>query len=212
MARKILVFLLISAFSAGLLAGTFALAEETDSSSATGTRQNRLQNVKDRAQNLREKAQEKRENLQEKAAERKAKLEGRRVQNIRKFFSKMGRRLEAALGRLENITERIASRIKKFEERGANVTEAKTSLEEARARIAEAKAAFEDAKSKLEGVLNSDDPKVAFKEVREGLVKGVAEKIKAAHQALVAAIRALKGTGLGDDSGGNAENSSGTSE
>ena len=124
----------------------------------------------------------------------------------------MGRRLEAAIGRLENMAERIASRLQKFEERGANVTEAKTRLEEARSRIAEAKAALEDAKSKLDGVLNSEDPREAFKEVREELVKGVVENIKAAHQALVVSIRALKGTGLGDDSGGNAENSAGTSE
>ena len=63
----------------------------------------------------------------------------------------------------------------------------------ARTKIVEAKEALAEAKGKLEGVLSSQNPKEAFKEVREGLVKGVVAKIKEAHEALVVAVRALKG-------------------
>ncbi|MDP3784992.1 MAG: hypothetical protein Q8R12_02860 [bacterium] len=131
---------------------------------------------------------------QERQVEKKAKLEARRIQNIRKFFTQMGRRLEAAILRLEKMADKIASRIQKFEERSGNVSEAKAKLALAKAKIAEAKAAYADAKLKLEDALKSETPKEAFAKVREGLVKGVVEKIKEAHQALIEAVRVLKGT------------------
>ncbi len=139
--------------------------------------------------------QEKQGELQEKRVEKRTRLEERRVQNIRKFFAKMGRRLEAAISRLDKMAEKIASRLKKFEERGGNVSIAKAKLDLAKAKIAEAGAAYADAKLKLEDALKSDTPKDAFEKVREGLVKGVVEKIKEAHRALVEAVRALKGEG-----------------
>ena len=125
--------------------------------------------------------------------EGRTKIKERRDANIRKFFAKMGRRLEHMISRLEQLAGRIESRLKKFEERGADVTGAREKLTLARTKIVEAKEALTAAKEKLEGVLSSQSPKEAFKEVREGLVKGVAAKIKEAHEALVGAVRALNG-------------------
>ena len=114
--------------------------------------------------------------------EERAKMKERRDANIRKFFANMARRLENMISRLEQLAGRIESRLKKFEERGADVTGAREKL------------ALAQAKGKLEGVLSSRNPKEAFKEVREGLVKGVAVKIREAHEALVVAVRELKNT------------------
>ena len=126
--------------------------------------------------------------------EERVKIKERRDANIRKFFANMARRLENMISRLEQLAGRIESRLKKFEERGADVTGAKEKLTLARTKIAEAKEALAEAKGKLEGVLSSRNPKEAFKEVREGLVKGVAVKIREAHEALVVAVRELKNT------------------
>lgn len=192
MSKKFIPFLLAAAFA--LLPPVAALAQERGENAAPA-RGGQAQNIRERApeqnQNLRDQAQEKR-------ATAKTKLDERRAQNIRKFFAKMGRRLEAAISRLEKMAEKIASRIQKFEERGGNVSEAKAKLEAARAKIAQARVAYDDAKAKLENALKSDTPKDAFNKVREVLVKGVVEKIKEAHRALVEAVRALKGTGLGE--------------
>lgn len=125
--------------------------------------------------------------------EERATIKARRDANIRKFFANMARRLENMISRLEQLAGRIESRLKKFEERGADVTGAKEKLAAARTKIVEAKEALTEAKGKLEGVLSSQNSKEAFKEVREGLVKGVVNKIKEAHEALVGATRALKG-------------------
>ncbi|OGF82118.1 hypothetical protein A3B18_03350 [Candidatus Giovannonibacteria bacterium RIFCSPLOWO2_01_FULL_46_13] len=180
MNKKIIALLVLVSFSL-LSAPVMAHETSTPHPHATSTR---ATSTKPR-ENVQNKIQEKREEV-------RAKLSAARIRNIRNYFKTMGRRIEAAIERLEKLAERIESRIEKMEERGVDVAKAKTELAEAEVKITEAKTAFADAKAKLEAALSSETPKESFKQVREGLVKGVVEKIKAAHQALVEAIRALK--------------------
>ncbi len=130
----------------------------------------------------------------EKREEAKSRIEEFKKRNIRNYFSSMGKRIGAALIRLDKLAGRIESRITKLKERGQDTSGAQAALEEARGAIEAAKTAFNEAKAKLDTALSSDNPKVAFRAVREGLVKGVIDKIKEAHKALVEAMKALKNT------------------
>lgn len=167
-------------------------------------KENVKENVQERKENIKANVQERRENIKENAQERRTAVREnvaeRRKAIIRNHFNRMMKRLEAALERGKKLGDRIQSRIEKAKANGKNTAKAQTALDKARAAWQEAKAALEEAKSKLEGVLSSTDPKAAFKEVHDLVVKA-RDKIKAVHAALVDAVTALKGLGEGRRSG-----------
>lgn len=129
-------------------------------------------------------------------AEIKAKLTEKRQQLIRQFFSRMVKRLEAAISRLEKLISRIESRLAKLESQGENVSKIKTEVADAKTKLNKAKADLELAKSKLETVLTSDDPKSAFAEVRN-LIKEVKSQLIETHRILVHVIGEIKGLRVG---------------
>ena len=103
----------------------------------------------------------------------------------------MVRKFELAFGRLDQNVDRIAAHLDKLAARGQDVTALRAKLEEAQNKITEAKQALEDAKKKYAEATNQDF-KIAFARVKE-VVAGVAEKVKAAHRALVDVVNSIKG-------------------
>lgn len=152
----------------------------------------------ERIKDIREEAKEKREDLREevKARREEIKLKVARevAERVRKHFDRMLKRFDAAIERLEKLADRIESRLDKAAENGKDVFALRIKLDAARAKIAEAQTALDEAAAKFEAVVGADNPREAFKEV-EALMKGVKEKIKAAHAALVDVINSLKGIG-----------------
>ena len=140
----------------------------------------------------------KQEAAQERQSARQSRLDARRKVRIEAYFTKMIRRLNAAVERLETLSLRIESRIQKFEEREVDVDTAKNLLLEATNKILVSKLAIGDALDSLPGFLDSGTPKDAFINVRE-LVRNTVTKIKDAHQALVQVIVELKGGGDNDE-------------
>jgi len=100
------------------------------------------------------------------------------------------RLLNAMLDRLASLADRIQARIDLLDERGADTAAAKVELAEAEAAIEDAAEAVEAVGDGIEAALSSETPREALKEV-----KPVAERakaaIRAAHQALMEAVRAL---------------------
>jgi len=114
---------------------------------------------------------------------------------VRRVFDRMTNKIDRAIVRLEGFSDRIASRIEKFKARGKDVFAAEEKLIEARVTIADAKASLAGVKVKFASMLASDDPKAAFKDVRDAL-HDVVSKVKAAHAALVDTITILKGVSM----------------
>lgn len=134
--------------------------------------------------------------LPTKKAEIRERLTEKRRELIRQFFTRMIRRLEAAISRLEKLISRIESRLAKLESQGENVAKIREEVENAKTKLTSAKADLELAKSKLETVLASDDPKEAFKEVRE-IIKNVKTQLIEVHRILVHVIGDIKGLRAG---------------
>ena len=136
--------------------------------------------------------EERRQQLEERREERRERLSELRQERVQNFWDRMSSRLTRIIDRLSAIGDRILSRIEKFEERGADMSEARTALDGAREQIGLAEGAMADAGVALEDLLDSDNPKEAFADVRVQ-VRVVIDAIKAAHAGLVDAITAMKG-------------------
>lgn len=134
--------------------------------------------------------------LPTKMAEIKAKLTERRQQLIRQFFTRMAKRLEAAIARLEKLIFRIESRLTKLENQDEDVSKIKTEVADAKTKLDKAKTDLADAKTKLEDVLTNEDPKAAFAEVKN-LIKGVKTQLIEVHRILVHVIGDIKGLRVG---------------
>ena len=146
-----------------------------------------------------EKRIEIREQLAVKQAEIRQRLTAVRRERIRNYFGKMIVRLEATIERLEKLITRIEARIKIIKDKNEeiNTTEVEKTVSEAKATIVKAKTELANLKTNLETMLESDDPKTSFKNVRESL-KTVITFIKDTHKLLVQTIGDIKGLRVGD--------------
>lgn len=163
----------------------------------------------DSPKELRKQLREERlENVKEKIAERKASQEAKltdlRKEKIKSYFSKLQRRLLAAIERLEKLIDRIESRLAKIKEENGNVntTQITTKIAEAKQLLESAKADLQTANDNLDDILESDDPKEAFGVVRSS-VKSIKEKLVQVHRILVHFIGDIKGLRVGKDRGGS---------
>ena len=80
---------------------------------------------------------------------------------------------------------------------GKDVTALKAKLEIAKNKITDAATALGNAKAKFITMTASTDPKAVFKQVKD-LVRGVEQKIKDAHHALVDVVKSIKGASGAD--------------
>jgi len=95
------------------------------------------------------------------------------------------------------MANRVDSRIGKFEERGLDMSEAQVLVDTARLQIIDARGDVSDALAQIDALLDSDNRKGAFANVREVLASAK-ESVKAAHASLVEAVRLMK-AGLAEE-------------
>jgi len=156
--------------------------------------------VKEKRDVLHNELKEKREKFMAEMKERKEglkkKLGEKRAERVEQFFQQMVEKFKNAIERFKNFTDRIAERLNKAEENGKDISELRAKLALANEKILEAEKALEDAKTKYSEAVKEPDFKVAFQRVKE-IVRGVTEKVKAAHRALVEVVSSLKGLGRG---------------
>lgn len=131
--------------------------------------------------------------------EKRAEMKERRSEILKRNAMRMVAHMNAAIGRLSKLADRVDSRIIKMKEHGADTTKAEANIALTRTKIAEASAAVKLAEDSIAGAALSADvtasstsPSDPGKMVREALNKAK-EAVFAAHKALVEAIKSLKG-------------------
>ncbi|PIQ36050.1 MAG: hypothetical protein COW60_00470 [Candidatus Yonathbacteria bacterium CG17_big_fil_post_rev_8_21_14_2_50_43_9] len=127
----------------------------------------------------------------------------RRFEQARKHTELVNRRLEAAIERVQKLSDRVAERLTILEAEGITTTvsrghlaEAKTKLDEALTKVAGIKIAIENAfatatAEATTSTTPSTTPKNAMKEV-QALVKDVAKTIQEAHRHVALSISTVK--------------------
>lgn len=127
----------------------------------------------------------------EKAQERAEKARTKNQERIKKFWEQMKRRLTVLIRNEKNLADRIQKRLDAQSD-NTNAAELKTKLDDAKKLIVAAETALTAADGQIGGIASaSSEPKDALKKV-QGLNKGVMEKIKAAHRALVEVVTMMK--------------------
>jgi len=163
--------------------------------SATHPRYEKLEEARER---VRERKETIRLEIQERRATRAARLAERRKERIRVFFTRLKRRMQAAINRLERLIARIKSRLSRIEAADEDIDTApiRETLDGAEDKLASASAALTQAQTSLEDILDANDPKEAFTDVRD-LIKEIKEQLKETHQILVHVIGDIKGLRVG---------------
>lgn len=127
----------------------------------------------------------------------------KRIEVARKQTELVSKRLEAAIARVQKLSERVAERLTKLEAEGVNTTisrghlaEAKTKLDEARIKATALKLVIETAFANVTVNASSTTtpgtaPKNAMKEVQEA-VKEVTKVIQEAHKHVALSISTVK--------------------
>lgn len=150
---------------------------------------------------LREEVKKKRESFKDEAEKRreelKKKLGEKRAEKIESFFKKMVEKFENTVNRLDKLADRISNRLDKAEDNGRDVAALREKLVAAKSKIAEVETVLDEAKAKYAEAVKEPDFKVAFQKVKE-IVKGVSEKVRLAHSALVDVVNSIKGLGGGE--------------
>jgi hypothetical protein len=134
--------------------------------------------------------------------ERRAEMEERRSQiqvmlservqvRIENFANGLFRALDAGVLRLENIAERIDSRIEKLEDDGMDMSAQAELLLNAEVEIDEAETEIAEARVELEAMLSSDTPREALENVRTALSEAK-QALREARQALIETVQSIK--------------------
>lgn len=176
--------------------GAFADASTT----ATSTRrfEDRKQEIQQKKDEFREKKEGIKGEIEARKEEIKAKVEERREavaekvkERLDKFMQNVIERFSAAQDRLEELANRIDSRLQKMEAEGVNVSSQKTKLAEAKAKIAALGTSIATLETKSKEVV-SGDTRALYPELKTS-VEGVKAEIKAAHASLVDIVESMKG-------------------
>lgn len=149
--------------------------------------------LKERREELEAKRASTTEMLKQKREEVRNNLEEKRKENIRAHANRMSERFGAAFDRLDTLAGRIEERLAKLESVNKNIQTASAHalVEDALLKIDEGRLLLENLSGEIELALASEDPKVAFADVRES-TNEVAAMVKEAHKLLVDAVKSIK--------------------
>jgi TolA-binding protein len=161
-------------------------------------------NKRDRIEQLKAQIEERKELINQKLNDKRTtaatRLKERKRDQIRYYFNRLTKRLEAAVTRLETLIFRIDSRLAKIEteDPGLDISSAESALTDAKLKLASASADIAVAKTSLDTILESDDLQEAFSDVRD-LVKEIKQLLIEVHRGLVHIIGDIKGLRTGQD-------------
>jgi hypothetical protein len=154
-----------------------------------------------------------REEIKEAVAERRTTLEVRAQERIINLAANTSNRTEAMIMRLQNIIDRLTTRIEKIEALGIDVSEATIQLETAQQSVTEAMAAMALIDPQVTAAVGSEDIRSTWNEVRKSYVNTHThlKKARAALQLTVATLKTAVaaselGTGVSEAVSNNPEN------
>lgn len=148
--------------------------------------------------------QQKREELQTNREERKAsqaaRLTERRRTIVQSQYQHMGLRIEAMINRLNILITRIESRVSQLEQEDGDLDTSliTADLEQAKLLTDEASANLVTVGDSLGVLLDSDDPRAVFKDVKLDVVE-IKNNLKEVHRLLVKVIGDIKGLRVGQN-------------
>jgi gas vesicle protein len=188
MTKKLYIFFLtiflLSVFSVGLVS-----AEDSSSTVKASPAAWR--------QKIQEKFELKKEQIQEKRVEIKTKLTEKVKNRISKLGDHAKTRLQRRIDRLNRITDHLEDRMAKLAEKGFDISGATAKISEARIVLDNAEIDLKAVDDKLDELLESEEPKKTFAELKE-VIKIVREDLKTARTTLSEAVQSLKAQG-GED-------------
>jgi hypothetical protein len=133
----------------------------------------------------------------EKKASQEAKINNLKQGIVRTFYNQMASRLNATIDRLNILITRIESRIAKIESSGTTVNQSvKDDLNKAKQLLADSQALLTSSNNALETVLTSNQPKEAFKILKENILD-IKTNLVEVHSLLVKIIGDIKGLRVG---------------
>lgn len=135
----------------------------------------------------------------ENVASQEQKLTFTRRERIRAYVTNMFARLEAMVGRLEKLIARMEARLEDFEAT-SNKDKAKveSELEKAKTILAETKTDIAEAKETAGSLIDSQDPKEVFGDLR-GQIAAIKKDLVAVHKILVQVLGEMKGLRSGQE-------------
>ncbi len=140
---------------------------------------------------IREELQAKKEAVMNSVEERRQNTIERVQERLDQFVANVIKRFEAAVERLSTLSKRIESRIAKLKSENIDVGESEKLLTEAKSKIEIAKTNISKIVITVDGEINIESLKTAFRETRKQ-IESVKSDIKSAHAALVDVIESLK--------------------
>lgn len=166
---------------------------EAQRASTTNMLQQKRGELEARRASTTEMMSEKRANMEARVASTTEKMQERRKQESLRYAKRMEERMSAAFDRLSKLADRLDERIQKIDAANKNIKTdaAKTHLADARKKIEDGRAALAGLPAQVDVALTSADPKTGFAGVRDA-VKVIEGDAKAAHQALIEAVKSLK--------------------
>lgn len=194
-----LLAIFVSASVVSLCSASLIYAQGTTTNSVENRlqemREKRAQVIQNREQKmdeLRQRQEERRDQVIERLATREAQIRERTVSRIKHVFANILNRFNAALGRLDKIAQRIASRIDKLKAKGVNTAGAEAALASAEQKGSAAALAISNAKSQIEAVDASSSSVRDAVHSAVNATRDAKQALKDYHKALVEALRQLK--------------------
>lgn len=176
--------------------GIISLALLPLASSAQDTSTSTRPNREEKRETIRDQVEAKKEAVQNQMEERRSNALDKIKERVSDLMAKVIKRFEAAVERLEKLSDRIESRIKKMEAGGIDVIKAKELLATANLKIEVAKASVAGITLPLTNTVSGTSSTTALVKEKYSLLRTqiaeAKEDIKAAHAALVDVIRNLK--------------------
>jgi hypothetical protein len=169
-------------FAATVFAQTVAPSTSPSASPATTVPQGKT-----------DKKLEKADAKNQKTAARTQKLEQQKKDLIRKYFSQMKHRNDVLIRALENVADRIGSRLDNMQNAGINVATPKTKLAAAREELNAAKADLASASGTIRVILaDAQNPKDVFALAKDA-VQSFMNRVKKIHRSLIDIVISIKG-------------------
>lgn len=122
----------------------------------------------------------------------KSKLTEEKINKVRGSFAKIENRFNVHTRNLDSLAQRIENWVIRASQEGKDVISAQANLNDAKMKIQEAQEAAIKLRTDIDDMIYADNPKEKFGIIKNDMTKNVAEKIKAAHRALVQVIISLK--------------------
>jgi hypothetical protein len=145
----------------------------------------------ERRYQLEERIKERKAQYEENKTERKARLSENIQMRLQYFIERIADRMNAAIDRMEQITDRIVSRVFKLESEGFDLTEVKADVQNVRVLIGDARAYVVLLSEVSLDTISSDDPEKGKEDMREAVALAKAA-IQAVHQTLSEVVDELQ--------------------